>query len=63
LANRVEGKPFQAVAVDVEAGNDLAEVVARARKRVLNRMSDDEIRDKIRQLEAQLRIPAKPDSV
>ena len=58
LANRVEGKPFQALAVDVGANEDLAEAIARGRKRVLERMSDDEIRDKIRQLEEHLGIPA-----
>ena len=58
LANRVEGRPFQALAVDVGANEDLAEAIARGRKRVLERMSDDEIRDKIRQLEEHLGIPA-----
>ncbi len=58
IANRIEGKPFQAVAVAVGAGEDLYEAIARGRKRVLEQMSDDEITDKIRQLEAQLGIRA-----
>jgi hypothetical protein len=61
LANRVEGRPFQSVAVDVGAQEDLAEAIARGRQRVLANMSDDEIRGRIRQLEAQLGISASED--
>ena len=57
LANRVEGRPFQAVGVDVEAGEDLAEALARARKRAAN-MSEEEITNRIKQLEAQLGVTA-----
>ena len=56
LANRIEGKPHQVLAVDVDAGTGLAEVIAKARKRVLQGMTADEIREKIRQLEEQLGI-------
>jgi len=56
LANRIEGKPHQVLAVDVGAGTGLAEVIAKARKRVLQGMTAEEIREKIRQLEEQLGI-------
>jgi hypothetical protein len=54
LANRIEGKPAQAVAVDVKAGEGLAAALERARKRVLQGMTAEEIKEKIRQLEAEL---------
>jgi hypothetical protein len=36
LANRIEGRLAQAVAVDLEAAEGLAEAIAKARKRVIN---------------------------
>jgi len=49
LANRVEGKPFQSVKVDVETGRRLTE------------MSDEELQIAIQQLERELGIPASED--
>ena len=36
LANRIEGKPHQSLAVDVNANLGLAERIAEARRRVLS---------------------------
>lgn len=57
LANRVEGKPFQAIEVDVDAGNDLAGALERARRRVAA-MSDEELQRVNQQLEKELGVPA-----
>ena len=47
------------MAVDVDAGEDLAEAIARAGHRAAN-MSEEEIRNRIRQLEARLPIRERP---
>jgi hypothetical protein len=60
LANRLEGKALQAMAVDVGAGEDLAAALERARKRVIQGMTPEEINEKIRQLEEQLCITNAP---
>jgi hypothetical protein len=56
LANRVEGKAFQAIAVDENANFDLAERILEARKRVARMKTDEEIRAQIKDLEAQLAL-------
>jgi len=58
LANRIEGKPVQAMAVEGRPLDGLAEIIEEARTRV-GRMSDEEmttqeIRDKISQLQHEL---------
>jgi hypothetical protein len=54
LANRLEGKPVQAVNVNRDALEGLAEELAAARKRAEEPMSDEEIREQISQLEQRL---------
>lgn len=39
LANRIEGRTAQAIAVNLDAKEGLAEAIAKARKRVANRDS------------------------
>ena len=53
LADRAYGKVTNTVEVDVSAGM-IAERIAEGRKRVLAGMTDEEIKDKIEQLRAQL---------
>ena len=55
LANRVEGKPLQALSVSTDS-DSLAERLERARKRVLDRMTEEELDQRIKKLEEQLRI-------
>jgi hypothetical protein len=56
LANRVEGKTLQAVGLKVDEDSNLAERLAAARQRVLERMTEEELREKIKGLEEQLSI-------
>ena len=53
LSNRIEGKPAQAIAVDLDAGEGLAERIAKARKRVTEGMTAEEIKEKINSLSRQ----------
>ena len=43
LANRIEGRPFQAVGLDLDTNQDLVEALARGRKRLAAGMSTEEI--------------------
>jgi hypothetical protein len=56
LANRIEGKPLQALNVSNESYEGLAERLERARKRILDGMTEEELDEKIRQLEEELGI-------
>jgi hypothetical protein len=58
LANRIEGKPAQPVAAEMGGLEGLAEAIAEGRKRVARvgdaALTDQEIRDKISQLQQEL---------
>ena len=54
LANRVEGKPIQALNVNSEIGDGLAERLERARNRTLENMSEEELDERISRLEQEL---------
>jgi hypothetical protein len=54
LGNRIEGRPVQAVELDANLNDSIVERLQAGLRRVLAGMTDEEIRDKIKQLEAQL---------
>ena len=54
LGNRVEGRPAQAVELNADLSSSIVERLQAGRKRVLAGMTEEEIREKITQLEAQL---------
>lgn len=54
LANRIEGKPLQALDVSGEGLGGLAERLQRARQRVIEGMSEEEIDERIHRLEQEL---------
>jgi hypothetical protein len=54
LANRVEGKSVQAIDLNTGGGEGIAERLERARKRKLEGMTEEELHERIRQLETEL---------
>ena len=56
LTNRIEGKPVQALNVSSDAMDGLAERLQRARRRVLEGMTEEGLQERIQELEAQLGI-------
>ena len=58
LANRIEGRPLQQVALGVDADLEtLAERLEQARKRVLGDMTEDELNCRLVRLQAELGVP------
>jgi hypothetical protein len=54
LANRIEGKPLQALDVSGEGVSGLAERLQRARQRVIEGMSEEELDERINRLEQEI---------